>query len=159
MRPDAASSNSDYCRGTMRLRQRLKWQEAEIARLHTQMDGLRAEIAAERAALTEWLEGPEARRDLVLFAAELLRADALEAARTRRTCRECGGLGREMSTELFTERLERLCTAHGLPLGTEPVDPEAWPTRPGEIEIRGTRLETDWLFEPEPALSPYARVY
>ncbi|GLQ21211.1 hypothetical protein ACFFUB_06395 [Algimonas porphyrae] len=66
--------NAELCRATRRLRTRLSEAEARIDALDAQLRAERAAIADERAALVAHMESPEAERDVMLLAQDLLRS-------------------------------------------------------------------------------------
>lgn len=140
--------NADLCRATRRLRTRLRAAEARIDALDAQLRAERAAIADERAALVAQMESPEAERDVMLIAQDLLREEVMSAATRREICRECGGLGHGMTKGLLSKRIADHCRVHDLPLTPKSGagDPDAvadWP----QVGA-GHRRKPDWLRDP-----------
>ena len=110
---------------TQFLRARCQHAEDEVRELRRECERLRAEAAAERAALIRWLDGPA----LKLDALEALQAVGREAAREMSTrhqsCTQCGGYRREMWDSLLEPAVAALRDTLGV--SEPPADPPAWP--------------------------------
>lgn len=117
--------NADRCRATRRLRTRLGRLVARIDALEGELRDERAQIAAERAALSAYLDGPEGVLDGLHLAQRLLQEAVAGAVMMQAQCSECGGLGQGMTQNLLKDRIAAHCRDHGL--SHEPPKDVPWP--------------------------------
>lgn len=142
--------NADLCRATMRMRERMEGLLDRIDALELELAAERAMIAAERADLAAHMESPEAERDVMLLAQDLLRSEMIDAAslpKPRGLCGTCGGLGHGMTNGLLVGRINDHCERHGLSQVSAPMDDSAWPHVGA-----GRQRNEDWLRKPKPEL-------
>ena len=159
-------SNTIRCAATRRLRRRAQDAEARLARLEAERDRalahmreLRATIAAERAGMTQFIESPTFRRDLLVVAqrevaGELLR---LTASEPERVCAHCHGLPEAELCTVLEGQIAALEAFHGLPAVPHHL-PHNWPRRVGLNLIDESTHVAEAIYRrplpPEPAIGP-----
>lgn len=152
MRPDPMLPEThDHCRATYRLRVRAREAEAqaaaaraETAEIEAEMRALRADIRAERAALTEFIESSDWHRDLLCLARDRVRAEMTTLATQRKSCGACGSFGRGVYDNLLRAEIDTLTREHRL-LPEPALDPIDWPVRMGTHTRQGRALRDEWL--------------
>ncbi|MEL6687899.1 MAG: hypothetical protein AAFP97_09780 [Pseudomonadota bacterium] len=102
------------------------------------------EMQAERAALLDYLESPQWRRDLLVIARNLVRDDLLRLSATRQSCPSCGSFGRGFQEHFLQDAIDTLTKEHGLPR-VSPLLPPDWPVRMGRVTKDGRGLHRAWL--------------
>lgn len=131
------SAEAPEANRTRHQRRRAQCAEGEAERLRAENGALRAEIAAERAALIAWLDGPGHRLE-AFTALQAIGRDVIRRMSERHSsCSSCGGYRREMWDAMMEPVIDELRAEVAATAGLESMSdaPPAppWPVREGGI--------------------------
>ena len=157
MRPNPMRTYAQRrCAYTAHLRRRCQRAEADAALLRAELAAERAAIRREREDAVARTESPEWARDLLVLARDTVRENLLGLADTHQACETCQGFGRGLSENFLQGDIDALTAAHDLPPEPRLRAPD-WPKHMSFITRRGRRKEGRWLEPPKTASAPPAQ--